>query len=175
MLISDYYRRQNEKLHDNPEYGKGGYKHEKAVLGFIKGKDVSSILDYGCGKGTFKQSIQDKVFAKVREYDPAVPEKASAPSPADLVVCTDVLEHIEPENLDNVIEHLFELSNHLLYLAIATRPSNKDLPDGRNAHLIIEPPEWWEEKILAYGGEYEKEIIYKPDGSPKEIYLWIVK
>jgi hypothetical protein len=32
---------------------------------------------------------------------------------------------------------------------IATGPAMKTLPDGRNAHLIQEGPEWWTAKLFA--------------------------
>ena len=33
------------------------------------------------------------------------------------------------------------------FLIIATSPAKKFLPDGRNAHLIVETPGWWKDKI----------------------------
>jgi hypothetical protein len=32
---------------------------------------------------------------------------------------------------------------------IACFKSKKSLPDGRNAHLIIETPDWWQEHMYA--------------------------
>ena len=40
---------------------------------------------------------------EIKEYDPAIPGKDSLPEPADIVVCSDVLEHIEPNYLLNVL------------------------------------------------------------------------
>jgi hypothetical protein len=64
------------------------------------------------------------------------------------VVCTDVLEHIEPELIDNVLDHLKDLTRKVAFLAIATRPARKNLADGRNAHLIIQPSSWWLAKLF---------------------------
>jgi hypothetical protein len=38
-------------------------------------------------------------------------------------------------------------------VVMACRPSNKTLPDGRNAHQIIESPEWWIGQFLDRGWE----------------------
>jgi hypothetical protein len=87
----------------------------------------------------------------VFEYDPGIPGKDHLPKPADLVVCTDVLEHIEPELLDGVLRHLYLLAGRGAYLVIATRLARELLPDGRNAHLIVQEPPWWLAKLKAQG------------------------
>jgi hypothetical protein len=35
------------------------------------------------------------------------------------------------------------------WFRIACYPAKKHLPDGRNAHLIVESPAWWREQLLA--------------------------
>jgi hypothetical protein len=49
------------------------------------------------------------------------------------------------------LRHIFLLARRGAYLVIATRPARELLPDGRNAHLIIQPPEWWVEQLKKYG------------------------
>ncbi|MGB5630948.1 MAG: hypothetical protein WBM57_16390 [Woeseiaceae bacterium] len=93
---------------------------------------------------TFKPTRE----CKVQCYDPGVPEYSDPPSPAEMVVCIDVLEHIEPEMLDNVLDHLEELTEKFLFATVHTGPAGKILPDGRNAHLIQKPPTWWLPKFM---------------------------
>jgi hypothetical protein len=88
----------------------------------------------------------------VRNYDPGIPADSALPAPADLVVCTDVLEHIEPEHLDAVLAHIFRLAQRAVFLQIALFPAKKTLPDGRNAHLIVQPANWWLDKIGKHVG-----------------------
>jgi len=45
-------------------------------------------------------------------YDPVFPEYGE-PRPADLVCCIDVLEHIEPDLVDNVILELARVTTNL--------------------------------------------------------------
>jgi hypothetical protein len=59
-----------------------------------------------------------------------------------------VLEHIEPQYLEQVLDHLVELTEVVAFITIHTGPAMKTLPDGRNAHLTQEPIEWWLAKIL---------------------------
>lgn len=144
MLISDAYREQNAVLHQTmPAYGLGGAKWASVVRSISKVDDT--ILDYGCGKGALAKALFPR---QVMEYDPAIPGKDQA-EPATLVVCTDVLEHIEPDELDSVIEHLFGLTKERLFVCISTVPAKKTLPDGRNAHLSTWPASWWREKLEA--------------------------
>ena len=142
-LISDDYLRLNEKLHAAGRYGERGDKWTKKVLQLVDELVPRHILDYGCGKGALKRTLLLERALDVREYDPAIAGKNHRPEPADLVVCTDVLEHIEPECLDAVIADLKALSVKALFVVVSTRPAVKTLEDGRNAHLIVEPPAWW--------------------------------
>jgi hypothetical protein len=71
------------------------------------------------------------------------------PDPADIVACTDVLEHIEPECLEDVLADLRRVTKKMGFFTIATRPAKKFLSDGRNAHLIQQDARWWLEKLWA--------------------------
>jgi 2-polyprenyl-3-methyl-5-hydroxy-6-metoxy-1,4-benzoquinol methylase len=100
-----------------------------------------------------------------------VPGRDVLPKPSDVVVCTDVLEHIEPEKLDAVLDHILRLTGYFAHLVISTRPANAVLPDGRNAHLIVETPDWWLEKILA-NPRWQTEVAR---GTEKELTVTLRK
>lgn len=144
--ISPGYREQNRLLHEtNDQYGIWGWKHAEDVALLRDEHDCETVLDYGCGKGKLKLALGDPAW--LREYDPAVPGKDARPEMADLVVCTDVLEHIEPHLLDNVLAELVRITAKALFLVIATRESNKCLPDGTSPHKIVQTPDWWRAKL----------------------------
>jgi trans-aconitate methyltransferase len=103
------------------------------------------MLDYGCGKGAILSHLQNKYpNIKIEGYDPAVVmfDKISRQS-YECIFSNDVLEHIEPDHIHKVLKHINELSTKYLWLRIDTVPARKVLPDGRNAHLIIENIDWW--------------------------------
>jgi hypothetical protein len=139
-LISDEYRALNTQLHrDNLAYGVGGGKYAPEVLKIADRLKTHSILDYGSGKGYLAKAIPFPIW----EYDPAIPEKSASPRAADLVVCSDVLEHIEPDRLGFVLDDLKRCVKQIGYFVIHTGPAMKTLADGRNAHLIQQPAAWW--------------------------------
>jgi len=146
-LISVEYRDLNAKLHrDNLAYGVGGGRHAPTVLNLAKSLNSTSVLDYGCGKGYLGRAMPYPIW----EYDPAVPGRDESPRPADLVVCLDVLEHIEPDKLTFVLDDLRRVTSKVGYFVIHTGPSGKTLADGRNAHLIQHPRAWWEKRLRKF-------------------------
>ncbi len=143
-LISPEYLETQKQLHENiPSYGTSSNQYAGEILELLAQIQGETILDYGCGKG----DLATILGRTVREYDPAIPGKDAPPEPADLVCCTDVLEHIEPDKLDAVLEDIRCLAKRAVFLVIDTGEAFKRLPDGRNAHLIIEDAKWWREKL----------------------------
>lgn len=144
MLISDSYKQLNEELHySNAGYGTSGHKWADAVVALADSHNTSNVLDYGCGKSTLAESLP----FLIRQYDPCIKEYCTRPEAADIVVCTDVLEHIEPDCIDDVIGDVSSLIKICGFIFVSTRPANKELSDGRNAHLIQMPGEWWFSKL----------------------------
>lgn len=144
-LISSEYKAQNKTLHDNPEYGTSGHKYVEVVRDIAYKLNTYDILDYGCGKRTLEKALGHPI----KNYDPCIEGLDTAPEPADLVVSTDVLEHIEPDYLDNVLDDLERVTRRFAFVQVANRPAKKILSDGRNAHLIQEPMSWWLPKFAA--------------------------
>jgi hypothetical protein len=157
MKITPEYRELNRALHAGGFYGISGAHWAKSVAGMCTTIDSRDVLDYGCGQRTLEKALG---FA-IRNYDPCIDGLEAAPAPADLVVCTDVLEHIEPQCLDEVLDDLRRVTRRFGLFVIATRPALKTLPDGRNAHLIQEGEAWWLPKITA---RFQIQKIDRTDG-----------
>lgn len=143
-LITDKYRELNTELHDsNPSYGTSGQKYAHIIAHMMKTYETTSVLDYGCGKRTLECALGKDIA----NYDPCIPGLDNPPEPHDLVACTDVLEHLEPECLDAVLDDLKRVTKKAAFLAVHTGPAKKFLSDGRNAHIIQEPLSWWKEHL----------------------------
>jgi len=119
------------------------------VSSIIDKLELDTVLDYGAGSNlSLTQTLKPSRDIRYQPYDIGVPEYADSPESAELVTCIDVLEHIEPEYLENVLDHLEELTEVVLFASVHMGPAGKVLDDGRNAHLTQEPPEWWLPKFL---------------------------
>ncbi|MBI2241820.1 MAG: hypothetical protein HYU59_13585 [Magnetospirillum gryphiswaldense] len=149
-LISEEYRAMQQKLHENPNYGVASVQFAPLVADIVTKLQVRELLDYGAGKGRLGQELA-RLMPKppvIHHYDPAIPAWAADPVPREMVTCIDVLEHIEPELLDNVLDHLAALVLRLGFFTVHTGPAVKVLADGRNAHLIQENERWWLPRFL---------------------------
>jgi hypothetical protein len=144
-MLSPGYRTLLIEMHQSTLWGDRGNRYLGDILPFFDG---GSVLDYGAGHGSLqKEFLKVHPGADMRSYDPAMPGIDARPAPADLVVSTDVLEHIEPEHLDAVLAHIFSLARRRVYLRWGLTPAKRSLPDGRNAHLIVQPAKWWFQRI----------------------------
>ena len=148
MLISDQYRAQQAELHKNPNYGTASIAYAPLVSDIINRLQIREVLDYGAGKGNLAKHLQPQHEVSVKHYEPSNLDWAHEPDSAEMVCCIDVLEHIEPELLDNVFDDLKHKTEQFGFFTVHTGPAVKLLPDGRNAHLIQEPSSWWLPKIM---------------------------
>jgi FkbM family methyltransferase len=151
-LISDEMKELNARLHkDNIYYGVGGGKYAELTVSLVAqltkaGEMPPSVLDYGCGKGFLAKELPFPIY----EYDPAIPGKDELPRPADIVLCTDVLEHIEKEKIEIVLDDLRRVVKQVGYFVIHLGAAQKTYANGQNAHILQKSPDWWYDKLLKY-------------------------
>jgi 2-polyprenyl-3-methyl-5-hydroxy-6-metoxy-1,4-benzoquinol methylase len=151
-MYSNRYIQQLQSLHLDPKRPQGFGGKVKDLGKFYKYVDTwnpKSVLDYGCGKGHILSHLKDKYpTIKFTGYDPALPMFSTQPKDSyDCIFSNDVLEHIEPEFINQVLEHIDTLASKYIWLRIDTVPARKILSDGRNAHLILESQQWWNDKL----------------------------
>lgn len=120
------------------------------------------LLDYGCGKGfQYSEAKVHEAWGGMRPYlyDVGVPRFALRPNGKfHGVICTDVMEHIAEADVHAVFEDIFDFIPDrrdggvtFALFWIACRPARrKTLADGRNVHLTVKPPQWWDEQLQRY-------------------------
>jgi len=168
-LISEEYRRMQEELHENPHYGVASVSYAPIVAAAVKTVGVGTLLDYGAGKGRLGEALKALLPEPpvVRHYDPARPEWAVTPEPCEFVACIDVLEHIEPELIGNVLDDLQRVTAGHGVFTVHTGPAVKVLSDGRNAHLIQQPAQWWMQ-------HFERRFEVLETGALKQQGFWVL-
>ena len=97
---------------------------------------------------------------EVTNYDPVT--YPSPPDPHELVLCIDVMEHVEEGSVGAVLSHIRSLMRRAAYFVISCQPAIKVLADGRNAHITIKSPDWWTAKLSENG--IAVEVEYRADG-----------
>lgn len=123
------------------------------------------VIDFGCGTGRGSLALRDAGFAPhlvdfvANSRDD---EAMSLPfslgdlyKPLDIEkapygYCTDVLEHIQTENLDSVIENIMARVD-ACFFQVSHLPDNMGVLINQVLHLTVKPFDWWLDKFCALG------------------------
>jgi hypothetical protein len=130
-----------------------GLKCARAIALDIVDRCPATFLDYGCGRGQLVTFINHKTRGFAFGYDPAsdiamTSDPLSPTIRVDWIISCDVLEHIQPGELSEVMEWMGGHASKGLLLTIANMPDPHEV-NGElvELHLIQEPMTWWTEKL----------------------------
>lgn len=152
--ISREYQEHLCKEHSNSNWGSTGAKYSgDRVLSLLRSRpQIQTVLDFGAGKQSLGEYIirQDLGRSNIEwtNYDPGVPGIDQIPNKTfDLVVTSDVLEHVEIEALPSVLATLQRLTKQVLFNDIACYPTGAIFGEGpykgQDMHLNVSDPSWW--------------------------------
>jgi len=146
MLITEGYLAILKQMTDeNSQWGNSGYRHAPGVLTLAEGCHAPDILDYGCGTGSLGEALKDSRI-NVWNYDPV--HEPLGRRVCKVVACIDVMEHVEPDCIEDVMDDIATLGLHSYYV-ISLRKAYAVLPDGRNAHISLMDADRWLERMRA--------------------------
>ena len=144
----DIYLEQAKLLHQNEKKWRGTTVRQyiPEINKLRKEYNLQTMLDYGCGKAQYHDPSWNAV-----KYDPAIPEFSAKPTGRfDLVISTDVLEHIPEDSIDDIIADIFNYQDRWVFISVCCREAREILPNGMNAHATVRPEEWWKDKFNKY-------------------------
>ena len=157
------YKKLYSEMHKNDKYFPGYTlkKHADKVAELVKRTNPARLLDYGSGKGYqyLKLRLHERWGGLLPYcYDVGVRQLSERPEGRfDGIICTDVMEHIAEKDVDAILGEVFSFSNvdwvqqAFVFFSISCAPAyRKTLPDGRNVHLTVRPPVWWNGKIIPF-------------------------
>ncbi|GEM_PF-1969343 len=132
--IQSFRRRHAE----DPTYGTAGHRWVEVVQGLSDDFATRDILDYGCGKQTLAKALGWAITG----YDPAFEEVGETPGPAEIVVCTNVLEQVAAERLEATLEHISSLCGSMAFVVVSTARSSD--------HATVQTLAWWKERLAEH-------------------------
>jgi hypothetical protein len=158
MNIREDYAEQLRAEHHNSKWGSTGWKYagQDVITLLTQRPYIKTVLDYGCGKSTMRNYVDENFYDSGRltwtEYDPGMPGLDVLPKGRyDLVLSTDVLEHVETDLLPEVLDYLQERTGTVSYHNIACYPTGKLFSTGpyagKDLHLTLWEPEEWREEF----------------------------
>ena len=144
--------------------GRTTIKNKDKIKTVIDKINPVTVLDFGCGKGWqyTRQNVHEYWNIPMPTlYDPYVEKYNKMPGYRskyfDLVLCVDVMEHILPDEVDEVLHSIFFLGN-FVYFHIDTKPAIKKFSCGTNFHVSLHEPDWWINKLNEYGKNYHADF-----------------
>jgi len=177
MNISSDYVNKIKKMYKKSQMGENSRRKKPRLYHlpeFIKKYNPTSLIDYGCGKGSLVKYYKNTIQT-VEGYDPCVEEFENIPNKKyDVLISIDVLEHFELEYLTENLYLLNSLFEKAAYIDVNTQASKVFLSDGRNTHLIQEQPNWWQNQILL---NMNVKIVnqFWRDNTKKSNYIFILE
>jgi hypothetical protein len=134
-------------LHNTTQgYGRTGLRLKSFILPLIQDAKAVRILDHGCGKGALGNHLREEGHDIIL-FDPYVEAYKNRPDGHfDIVLSTDVLEHISLDELSSVLEDIKSFSDKAVFV-ISLTFADQILQDGKNAHCTIQSKEWWAKKL----------------------------
>ena len=150
--MQDKYIEQYKLLYQiKPKYGKSSVKLYDTILPIINEYSPNSILDFGCGQSPLVDMIKE-VFngISIHRYDPVFEEFSKLPNHiVDFVICTDVLQHVPEDDLDNTLKQITSLSkNCFFHIKCTDHPTR--FPNGEPSNITVRSKEWWKKFLSNY-------------------------
>lgn len=131
------------------------------------------VIDFGCGTGRAALKIKAYgCYVQLIDFtdnsrDPQAMELAfrqhdltePVPMMAKYGYCTDVMEHIAPENVETVVRNIMD-SAKTTFFQISTVPDNMGALIGQQLHLTVKPHSWWRDLFagMGYDIDWEREM-----------------
>lgn len=147
------------------------------LINVIKENNCKTLLDYGCGKAIpyskkecksigLKKPVQELCNLDSFDlYDPAYPKyNKLSKKKYDIVVCTDVMEHIAEQDIDWVLKDILSHSKKTVFLNISCQPALKHFKKGKfkgqNVHVSVFHGTWWSDKVKNIWNKFKHLKIY---------------
>lgn len=169
LSFYDKYWKLNKNKNNSWNYG------INIVDNLISNYNFKTVLDAGCGSGDVVKYLISKGYeAKGIElsnsvlkdyandlYKKRIVQQGSLTklpfkdNEFDVVFSSEVLEHINEEDIPLVVSELFRVCKKVIFLTISLRPSS----NFNKYHINLKPRLWWENQFLKHGLVKDDEVV----------------
>lgn len=130
-------------------------KKDQSIIDFGTGTGRSAFFFHGCGYDVKMVDIADNCLDP--EVQEAIGDKltvaclwdSNIPS-GDIGYCTDVMEHIPPNEVDAVLQNIMAHCKKCFFNIHVTKDHFGEVLK-ETLHLTVRPFEWWRDKLQEYG------------------------
>lgn len=165
------------EMWEHPDYRRyaPGVDHVTAAVEKLGMMPDDMVADFGCGTGRAaalmrnrgmmvvgidiaRNALEESIhFIRSILWDEALPVLLSSTFKPKWGFCTDVMEHIPPDKVENVLFNIAASCTHGAYFAIDDHVDEMGALIGKPLHLTRRPPQWWEEALSRYFASVERE------------------
>ena len=149
----------------------------------------SSVIDFGAGTGRGAHNLSQRgfdvhmldfaencldieVLAAVNRGELTFTHHDllnPSPKQAEYGYCTDVMEHIQPEDVDTVLDNILDAAEKVFF-QISLEDDACGALIGEHLHLTVKPMEWWTAKM-----DEHKAFIYYSDKQGENAVFFVSK
>jgi SAM-dependent methyltransferase len=155
-----------KKLYERKDY-RAWSPGEELVTTFLnvaKPRSHETLIDFGCGSGRAAKKLSEHCQVSAVDFadnaiETDVPFKVhdlrepfDLEKPYDYGFCTDVMEHIAPEDVKKVLGNILKASRKVFF-QISTRDDDYSEEAGTKLHLTVKPMSWWVQQFEAFNCE----------------------
>lgn len=161
-----------KKMWDRPEYRVSSPGENRVSLFLLAAnpKPSDTVIDFGAGSGRaallihqmhecevmmldfadncLDQKVRDNMNEKLRFNIADLTQPI--PHHAKYGYCTDVMEHIPPQDVDLVIKNVMNAADNVFF-QISTIHDHLGGLIGQHLHLTVENGDWWKDKFVSLG------------------------
>jgi len=175
IAISPTEKRKYEMMWDFPEYRQvsPGEREAHTFLKAARPKPGSEVIDFGCGTGRgalmlaimgnckvhmldiakncLDEDIQQALITQSHMLQFDVCDLAKGiPISAQYGFCTDVMEHIPPQQVDAVLNNILRSAQHVFFAIALFDDSHGPKHLGFPLHLSVHDSKWWLDKLVEH-------------------------
>ena len=159
------------KMWDRPEYRitAPGTIYVDEFVHLARPVTGDTIVDFGCGTGRAGLELSKHADTLMLDFAPNALDQHVREALGDSLrfvqhdlmkpwdglagiygFCTDVMEHIPPQDVDTVLTNILSAAIKV-YFNISTMHDHWGIVVGEPLHMTVQPPDWWKAKLESLG------------------------